>query len=84
MDHIVPGWRSEEQVQRHFEWITERARRLENGSHRVSFDNASSGYRRMLNTRRKAKERAAMQKIRNGQEDVEVPIFKNDAAWNYW
>lgn len=80
----VPRWDVEEQIKDHFEWITEQARRLENGSNRVSFKNASSGYRRMLNGRRKAKERHAMARINMGDWDYEVPRFKNDAVWLYW
>ena len=88
-----PSWRSdltsplresEEQVQWHFERITKQARRYVNGASQVSMRNASSSYRRVINAQRKAKESAAMQKIRNGQEDVEMPTFKNDAAWLYW
>jgi hypothetical protein len=81
---IVYAWSNEEQVKRHFEVITEQARRFVNGSSQVSFRNASASFRRVINAQRKAKESAAMQKIRNGQEDVEMPTFKNDAAWLYW
>jgi len=81
---IVPRWSTEEQVKRHFQGITEQARRFVNGASRVSFRNASASYRRVINAQRKAKERAAVQKIRNGKEDITMPTFKNDAAWAYW
>lgn len=79
------AYSTEDQVKRNFEGITRDARRLENGSHSIAFaKNASSEYRRMLNKKRKALERNIMSRIRNGEYELEMPKFKNDAAWNYW
>ena len=76
-------WTFEKQVKRHFEWITEQAWAIENGTHRGMF-HATSGFRRILNKQRKARERAALNKIRNGDYDAELPIFKKDADWLYF
>lgn len=73
----------EEQVQSNFEWIGIRAKALENGVE-GGFFHATSSYRRSINKVRKAKERSAMQKIRNGNYDIEIPTFKRDADWNFF
>jgi hypothetical protein len=73
----------EEQVQSHFEWIGIRARALENGVD-AGFFHATSSFRRSRNKQYKAKERSAMQKIRNGNYDIEVPTFKRDADWDFF
>lgn len=73
---------AEEQVNRHFEWITQQARALENGQ--PCFMNAPSQFRRLINRDRKARERAVMAKIRQGDYDAEMPKFKKDANWLYW
>ena len=72
----------EEQVKRHFEWIDIEARGLESGAN--VFYNSPAGFRRMLNKQRKAAERNAMAKIRQGDYEVEVPLFKKDANWLYF
>ena len=79
-------WREDapEQIQRNFEWITEQTRYIVHGSHRCPYDKAPARYRRNLNHTRKAKERNIMAKIRQGDYDLDVPKFKNDAAWDYW
>lgn len=73
----------EEQVENSFESITKRARALESGSTKYSWE-APSHFRRQLTRERKAQERAIMQKINNGRYDIELPEFKRDAAWIYW
>ena len=75
---------AEEQVKENFEWITEQARYIVHGSHRCPYDKAPARYRRNLNHTRKAKERDIMAKIRQGDYDLELPKFKNDAAYDYW
>jgi len=74
---------TEEQIKDHFDWITLRARALENGHH-YGFFHADAEFRRLINSGRKAKERSAMQKIRLGNYDVELPKFKRDADWDYF
>jgi hypothetical protein len=76
-------WNVEKQIKDNFENIDEQARRIENGSHR-SFEHAPSYYRRKLNRKRKAKERNALNKIKNGNYDVEIPVFRKDANWLYF
>ena len=75
---------ADEQVKRNFEWIEEQTRYIIHGSHRCPFDNAPAHVRRKINRARKAKERNIMAKIRRGDYDLELPKFKNDAAWDYW
>ena len=75
---------AEEQIKENLEWITKQAREIDNGHSRVFFRNASAEYRRMLNRRTKAQERAALARIRNGDYETEIPQFKRDAAWTYW
>ena len=81
----VCGWKyHEDQIRDHFKWITEQTRYIVHGSHRCSYYNAPARYRLNLNHTRKAKERDIMAKIRQGDYDLDVPKFKNDAAWDYW
>jgi len=72
----------EEQIKRHFEWIDIEARGLESGAN--VFYNSPAGFRRMLNTQRKAAEREAMAKIRQGDYEIEIPYFKKDANYRYF
>jgi hypothetical protein len=78
-----PNWTFEEQVKNHFEWIDQQARAIDNGT-RKHWNHASAGFRRQINKERKAQERHAMAKIRNGDYEVEVPKFKRDADWLYF
>jgi hypothetical protein len=74
-----------EQISHNFESITRHARALENGTRQQWVVwRASSGFRRLLNRGRRAQERVAMQKIRNGQYETEMPFFKQDATWLYF
>jgi len=77
-------WDSDLQVKDHFKSIVKEARGLDKGHRWVCYRNASSSYRRMINKHRKAITRNAIARIRNGEFDHEMPIFKNDAAWMYW
>lgn len=45
--------------------------------------NATSGFRRMFNKERKAKNRQALQKLRQGKE-VEFESEKNNVNWYFW
>lgn len=74
---------AEEQVKNHFDWIDKQARHLESGKV-FSMNSAPANFRRTIVRINKAKERQAMQKINNGDYDTEVPLFKQDAAWEYW
>ena len=73
----------EEQIKWHFDSITEQSRAIENGAHSGRFSSPSC-FRRMLNQERRAKERVALRRIRNGDYDVEVPRFRKDADWYYF
>lgn len=73
---------AEEQIERHFKWITQQARALETGQ--PCFMNSPAFFRRLLNKGRKARERTAMAKIRQGDYDVEMPLFRKDADSLYW
>jgi len=77
-----PQYSYEAQVNRNFEWVDIEARGLESGAN--VFHNSPAGFRRMLNKQRKAAERIAMAKIRQGDYEVEVPHFKKDANWLYF
>jgi len=79
----MSGYSTDEQIKDHFDSITEQSRAMENGCHRGVF-HSTSGFRRSINNERKAKERAAMQRIRLGEYDIELPKFKRDADWNYF
>jgi hypothetical protein len=82
-DYWIRRWTFDEQVKSHFEWIEQQARAIDKGTHKT-WKHASSGFRRQLNKERKAQERHAMAKIRNGDYEVEVPKFKRDADWLYF
>ena len=73
---------TQEQINRHFEWINERARYLENGTHKCI--NASSWFRRQRNSELRAEERAALNKVRLGDYEAQFPLFKKDANWIYF
>lgn len=73
----------EDQIRRNFEYIEERSRLMENGCHSGRL-NASSEYRRILNHKRRAKIKNALDKINNGNYEIEVPFFKKDANWNWF
>ena len=81
-EHTHGAWyyTTEESIQSHFESIDKQARAIENGSHK-HWHHASADFRRQLNKERKAKERNAMAKIRNGDYDADMPCFKRDADW---
>jgi hypothetical protein len=76
-------WTTEEQIIRNFESIAKRARALEAGDTRYSWE-APSAFRRSINKDNKAQVRHAMARINMGDYDYEVPHFKRDAAWLYW
>jgi len=78
-----PNWTFEEQVQSHFEWIEQQARVIDKGTHKT-WKNAPSTFRRVINKQRKAIERHAIARIRNGDYEYEVPTFKRDANWLYF
>jgi hypothetical protein len=73
-------WTAEEQVKSNFERITEQARAIDKGNHR-SFWHAPKHYRKILNAERKAREKYAMDRIRQGDYDAEFPKWKRDADW---
>lgn len=77
------NYTAEEQIKNHFERIAEQARAMESGHHR-SFFHAPKHYRQGLWKERKAKERAAMDRIRQGDYDAEMPKFKRDADWQWF
>lgn len=73
-----------EQVESNLQEIQEDARGLENGCKSGRY-HASSEFKKMLNQQLKARERAALQKLKNGDdEDVVFPIFKKNADWLYF
>ena len=74
---------TQEQITRHFEWIDQRARALESGTHKRIF-NASSWFRRQRNSELRAEERAALNKVRLGDYEAQFPVFKKDANWLYF
>lgn len=74
------GWDYEGQVKRHFKWITEQARAMDKGAH-SGLLHAPKDYRRILNSERKAREKHAMDRIRQGDYDAEFPQWKRDADW---
>ena len=73
----------EEQVKWHFEEIQEKAKSLESGCHSGRY-NSTSSFRRVLNQEHKARERAALNKVRQGNYDASFPIFKKNANWYYF
>ena len=80
---ILPDWTAEEQVKRNFREISEKARAVDKGTHRGMF-HAPKHYRKFLNAERKAREKYAMDKIRQGDYDAEFPKWKRDADWLYF
>lgn len=70
----------EDQIKRNFKWITEKARAIDKGTHREMF-HAPKHYRKILNAKRKAREKYAMDRIRQGDYDAEFPTWKRDADW---
>ena len=88
----TPTWRwsndyysSEKQTEDHFKYINEKARMLESGNHSGRF-HATSQFKRVLNDKFKAEERAAMNKLRNSgdYENYEFPVNIKDADWLYF
>ena len=79
-DH--PSYRTDimEQINRHFQWIDERARALENGSHKRLF-HSPAWFRNSLNGVLRSRQKHALEKVRHGDYDAEFPIFKRDADW---
>jgi hypothetical protein len=84
-EHTHGSWYCtiEERVKSHFEWISQQSRAIESGCHKGIF-HATSKFRRALDREKKAKVRVAMQKILNGDYDIEIPRFKKDADWLYF
>ena len=73
------------QVERHFEDIERKVRALESGTHKQWVVwNASADFRRLINRQRKARDRNVMNKIRNGNYEVEFDKYHEDAAWYYF
>lgn len=73
---------TEEQIRQNFEWITQQARALETGQ--ACFMNSPAFFRRLLNRKRKSRERSALSKIRQGDYEAELPTFRKDANALYW
>lgn len=76
-------WGAEEQIKKNFEWITIEARKLESGDTANCY-HAPKWFRKQINNQRKAKIRNVMFKVRNGDYELEIPKFKNDADWLYF
>lgn len=74
---------TEQQVENHFSYIEKTVRAIDKGSHRA-WAHAPASFRKFLNRGRKALERKALAKIQQGDYEVEVPTFKNDADWLYF
>lgn len=74
---------TEAQIKWHFDLIAQRARDLENGTHR-QYNHAPKHYRKIHNDKRKAAERKAMARVRQGIEDIEFPVWKKYADWYYF
>jgi hypothetical protein len=83
MGREMTNYSYEKQVEQHFEWIEVEFRMLENG-HRGGQFHSTSGYRRLLNAKRKFAERQSLKKINNGNYEAEVPVFKKDADWLFF
>lgn len=45
---------------------------------------APANFRRILNRKRKSKEKMALSKIKQGDCDTEFPVFKRNADWLYF
>lgn len=82
-NYWIRGWDADEQIKDHFKSIVKETRGMDKGHRWVCFRNSSSTFRRILNKQRKAKFRNAIARIRNGDIDHEMPIFKRDAGWLY-
>jgi hypothetical protein len=75
----------EKQVQSHFKEIERSARALENGTHKQWVVwNASADFRRVLNKQHKARDRHIMDRIYNGNYELEFDKYHKDAAWYYF
>jgi hypothetical protein len=79
----VTTYTVEEQLKNHFEWIEKQARAIDSGT-RKHWNHASPSFRRELNKQRKAKERSVLERINNGNYELEFPAFKRDADWLYF
>lgn len=64
--------------------VTKHSRWMESGHHSGEYPTAPSDYRRLLNQTRRSNEHQALKKINNGELDTEIPIFHNDASWNWF
>lgn len=70
------------QVKRHFDWITQQARAIENGGR--TGHNAPKWFRKCLNKTRQAQAKNILTKVMLGDYDAEFPKFKRDANWLYF
>ena len=70
------------QIRRNFEWIDQQARYLESGTHKKL--NASSWVRRQCNSDFRAQERAALNRVRQGDEDALFPVNKRRSCSLFW
>ena len=78
-------WSYENQIKGNFEWIDKQSRAIDKGSKNGTFmGGAPADFRRCLNRVRRARERKALAQLRQGNYELEFPIFKKDAAWLYW
>jgi len=75
---------ADSQIRRNFEWIDQRARFLESGTHKKL--NASSWVRHQCNAKFRAEQRVAIGKAIQGDYDAMFPIHKRCAnwLWAYW
>jgi hypothetical protein len=80
---ISPGNSTEDQIKDHFEWIDEKARKMDIGNH-PGFFHAPKDYRHAIDRRKKAQVRNALQKINLGDYDTIIPTHKRDADWLYF
>jgi hypothetical protein len=79
------SWTTEEQIESHFEEIALKVRALESGTHKQWIVwNASADFRRQINKQRKARDRHKMEKIRNGNYELEFDKYHEDASWYYF
>jgi hypothetical protein len=76
-------WDTEEQIKNHFEWIDQQARAIENGTHKRLF-HAPKHFRQDIWRSRKAQDRAALNRVRNGDHDSNFPNWKKDADWDWF
>ena len=76
---------SKEQIDENFKSISIKVRVLENGTHKQWIVwNASASFRRLINKERKAMDRNVMNKIRNGNYDLEFDKYRKNATWSYF